>query len=292
MNVSRSLIQVRLGRLSELSSRAESMICRYSPSILVAIVVDGHEVVVRADLLELSEGVQKRLVVPKRHVSERGAVEVDLGSSEESVAFELTLFHLVERERRARRGDVVGDEGRLADLLVRRDHEPLHDRGVERSSYPDGEIESERRGHQPKAAQERLRGGEKGAQDRYGDERSQRRNPSVRVDVRGALENTGRRGQEVGHVEPGAEGQHDEQDRGESGEMTDGRGVREDPASRVESDVAREDLCRGDGSDGKDGETEGDLIEELQERKAKNEEADVPTEDGVSFSKGRPVREE
>ena len=69
----------------------------------VAIVVDPGEVVVGADLLDLPEGIEQRLVVPERHVLDRGGVAFEVRPREPGVARELPLFHLVEPERLARR---------------------------------------------------------------------------------------------------------------------------------------------------------------------------------------------
>ena len=82
VNVSRSLTQVRLGRLLEFSSRADSITCRGWPLMRVAIVVHRHEVVVRADLLDLAERIEQRLVIPEPDVLERGRVARDVVARE------------------------------------------------------------------------------------------------------------------------------------------------------------------------------------------------------------------
>ena len=86
---------------------------------LVAIVVDRHEVVVGADLLDLAERLEQRLVIPQPHVVERFAVGLDVGARQRRLAGQLALLDAIERERRARRLDVVLDVRRFADLLVR-----------------------------------------------------------------------------------------------------------------------------------------------------------------------------
>ena len=84
----------------EFSSRADSMICRYLPVDHVAVVVDGGEVVVRADLLDLPERVEQRPVVPQRHVVDRGRVAIEVGARQARVARQRSLLDLVEPERR------------------------------------------------------------------------------------------------------------------------------------------------------------------------------------------------
>ena len=121
MNVRRSLIQVRSAATGVELARGQ-----HDLPILavdhVAVVVDRDEVVVRADFLDLPERVEQRLVVPERHVVERGGVSRDVGARQRRIARELALFDVVEAEGRTRRRDGVRDERRFAHLLVRRDY--------------------------------------------------------------------------------------------------------------------------------------------------------------------------
>jgi hypothetical protein len=124
VNTSRSLTQVRsAGRGIQLARRQHDL-----PVLavdLIAIVVDRDEVVVGADLLDLSERLEQRLVIPEAHVIERGAVVLDVLLRERRFALQLALFDAIERVGLARRGDVVFHERRFVDLLVRRHREAL-----------------------------------------------------------------------------------------------------------------------------------------------------------------------
>lgn len=77
VNVKRSLIQVRLGRLSVDSSRGESIRLAQLSIDYIAIVVDRMEVVIRADLLDLGERIEQRLVIPEAYVVDRGRISVE-----------------------------------------------------------------------------------------------------------------------------------------------------------------------------------------------------------------------
>ena len=125
VNVSRSLIQVRLGRLARREHHLPVL-----PVDHVAIVVDRDEVVVGPDFLELAERLQQRLVVPQPHVVDSLAIGRDALTRQLRVARQLPLDHIVHAERLPRRSDVVDDERLLLDLFVRRDDEPLQEAGI------------------------------------------------------------------------------------------------------------------------------------------------------------------
>jgi len=258
----------------------------------VPVVVHRDEVVVRPDLLQLPECVQQGLVVPERHVPEGGAIVVDGGACEDGVAGELALLHLVERERGPRGRDVVGDERSFLHLLVGRDHEALHDGGVERSTQPHREIEAERSREQPVAPHEGRGGGEERAHDRRRYERAKRGNPGVDIDVRSSLEDPRRAGEEIGYVEPRAQGEHQEKRGRERRQMPDRGAVGEEALRRVQSYVAREHVNRHYPGDRKHHQPESRLVQELEKRESEDVKADVPTEDGVGLSEWRPVPEE
>ena len=61
----------------------------------------------------------------------------------------LTLLHLVERERGARRLDGMRDERHLAHLLVRRHYEALQDEGIAIAEHGHAEIEPDGRKQRP-----------------------------------------------------------------------------------------------------------------------------------------------
>ena len=69
---------------------------------LVAVVVHRREVVVGADLLDLAERLEQRLVIPQPHVVERRAVLVDVGARQLGVAGERALLDRDRARTRAR----------------------------------------------------------------------------------------------------------------------------------------------------------------------------------------------
>ena len=166
MKVSRSLTQVRFGRLAEFSSRADSITCRSCAVDAVAVVVHRDEVVVGADLLDLPERLEQRLVIPQPHVLERGGIAGDVvrvSRRRRTVARSSTL---VEREGAPRRVDVVLDERRLARLLVGRDDEALHDAAVDLAADRHGDIEADGDRNRPVRRDERVPRRQSGTDDR------------------------------------------------------------------------------------------------------------------------------
>ena len=65
----------------------------------VAIVVHGHEVVVRPNLLNLRESLEQRLVIPEPDVAEGGPVCLDVRARQLRVAGELARLDIIEIER-------------------------------------------------------------------------------------------------------------------------------------------------------------------------------------------------
>ena len=122
----------------------------------VAVVVDRHEVVVRADFLDLAERVQQRLVVPERHVLERERVAREVAPRQQGVPRQLPVRHLFQAVGLPRGRDVVDDEGRLLRLLVGRHDEALHERAVEAAAHGDDDVERHRRDDDQARTRERL----------------------------------------------------------------------------------------------------------------------------------------
>ena len=110
----------------------------------IAIVVDRHEVVVGADLLDLSERLEQRLVIPEPDVLERRGVVRDVVARQQRIARQRPFLDGFEREGSPRRRDVVLDERRLAHLLVGRDDEALEHRAVDLAADRDDDVETDR----------------------------------------------------------------------------------------------------------------------------------------------------
>ena len=100
----------------------------------VAVVVDRREVVVRAQLLNLAERLEQRLVIPEPHVLDGVGVAVDVLARQLGIAGEIARPHRGEIEGLPCRRDVVRHVRRFGRLFVRRDDEALNGCGVERSA--------------------------------------------------------------------------------------------------------------------------------------------------------------
>ncbi len=157
----------------------------------LADVVDGDEVVVGADLLNLSERLEQRRVVPEPYVFESRVITRDVVGRQPGVAGDGACFDSVERERPARRGDVVLDERRLAHLLVRRDREPLHHAAVALAADRDERVEGDGRRDRPVPASERMQHREGGPDDAGNDLNKRGRHATVDIGVAGAVNQPG-----------------------------------------------------------------------------------------------------
>ena len=111
----------------------------------ISIVVDRHEIVVGADLLDLTERFEQRLVIPEPDVLERRRVVGDVVARQQRIARERPHLDGFETEGAPRRRDVVLDERRLPHLLVGRDDEPLQHGAVDLAPDRDDEVERRRR---------------------------------------------------------------------------------------------------------------------------------------------------
>ena len=100
------------------------------PANVIAVVVDGEEVVVRSDRLDLAERLQQRLAIPQSHVVDRRAVRGHELRREARLGAELALRDAVQAPRLTRGADVVEDLRRLARELVR-----LHDESLVRGRH-------------------------------------------------------------------------------------------------------------------------------------------------------------
>ena len=192
VNTSRSLIQLRLGSAAgvELPGRQHHL---PAPSIdVVAVVVDRHEVVIRANLLNLPEGLEQRLVIPEPHVVQRLAIALDVGARQLRVAGDLELFDPIQRKPLPRRRDVVDDVRRFAHLLVGRDDEALQGGRVEPAADEHDGVERHGAHERPSGTIEDVDQRQHGADGARGRERQRRGHPRVDVGVAGALNDAGR----------------------------------------------------------------------------------------------------
>ncbi len=87
------------------------MICRYLPSICVPVVVDRVEVVVGADFRICPNVSSSALVVPERHVVQRGGLRAMSAGVNVASPEMLRSFDAVEREGRTRASMECGMNG-------------------------------------------------------------------------------------------------------------------------------------------------------------------------------------
>ena len=178
---------------------------------LVAVVVHRGEVVVGADLLDLAEGLEQRLVIPQPDVVEGGAVAVDVGAGQLGIAGQRPLHDAIEREGAPRRLDVVLDVRRLAYLLVRGDDEALQRAGVELAAERDHAVERHGRDRRRLSPGERVDDGQAGADQPCAHLGQRERQPGVDVGVAGTADDPGGRQQHARPIQPGAKREQHEQ---------------------------------------------------------------------------------
>ena len=250
----------------------------------VAVVVDRDEVVVGADLLDLAERVEKRLLVPERHVLERGGIRVDVRAREQRVTRELALRDAVEIERRARRVHVVDDVGRLAHLLVRRDDEALDDARVGDSADRDGSVQRDGRSERPERRHRHLVGRERRGSERGHEQQRERRHSRVNVGVARAVRDRRRRREQIGRPEPGGEGQHQEERGREQRDVHAGDARDEEAAHGIHAQVPGHGVRRDHAREGEQDQREPQVPQRLEEGKREDVEADVAPEQRVAAS--------
>ena len=91
----------------------------------VPVVIDGHEVVVGADFLELLEGLHQEITLPQADVVDGGAIRFDVRDRQLDFPRRVASDDLVESPRPASGIDVVAQVRGLARQLVWRDDEAL-----------------------------------------------------------------------------------------------------------------------------------------------------------------------
>ena len=209
----------------------------------VAVVVHGHEIVVRPDGLELPEGLQQRLAVPEPHVVNGGAVVLQVGGRELLVGLQLAPLDRVEPPGAPRGGDVMGDLRRLARQLVGLHDQPLHHRGHharERrgeddvADHDEQERPSERAA--PRAPDQPDR-----ARHHQQREHAHRRHLDVQVRIARALQRPVRseeQGRDADHLQP--HGRQDEPERREDGQVQLGGPLDDQPVHPPAQVPARE----------------------------------------------------
>ena len=211
----------------------------------VAVVVDGGEVVIRADFLDLPERVEQRPVVPERHVDDRCRVAIEVGARQVRVSCQRPLGHAVEAIRRARRLDVVLNELGLTHLFVRRDDEALDAGGIGAPSGRDDDVEAGRGGDRPQpAGRERLPQRQCGAQHGGDDEDPRGGDARVDIGVGGASHVASRASQQLRDLQPRAEAEDEEEQRRQHGEVPRRAPRHEQPARRLEPDFLAEHVRR------------------------------------------------
>ena len=260
---------------------------------LVAIVIDRHEVVIGANLLDLPKRLEQRLVIPQPHVLERPAVVLDVLLAEGGLAAQLALLDQVEGKRVARRGDVVFHEGRLAHLLVGGHDETLQharvafaaeqDDGVERGPGDDVAIRSAERGRDRQTC----------GNDRREHQGQRRRHARMRVGVAGALDDSRRLDDLLQAAEPGAEREHEEEHRREPSQVA-ARAIVDPQSEGRHGDLAGREIQPGDSCRGEQDEAERHASQQCQRRQGKDIHRRVVAKHRVRLAKGHlvPPREE
>jgi hypothetical protein len=256
----------------------------------VAIVVDRGEVVVGADLLNLRERLEQRLVVPQAHVLQRRRVAFDVLAAERRIARNRAFLDAVERERPPRRFDVVLDVGRLARLLVRRDDEPLQHRAVDLAAERDDEIQPDRDRDRPVAAGERLQHRQPGADQADEDQDQRRRHAAVDVGIAGTAERAAARHEEFGALQPGAERQHQQEGRRQQREVPARRAGERERGGKRRREAAAGHEVDGAGADRRQRDQAlQQPADQLQERQREHVERHVAAQERVGLGERHGV---
>ena len=249
----------------------------------VAIVVDRREVVVGAQLLDLAEGLEQRLVIPEAHVLDGVGVAVDVFARQRRVAGEIARPHGGEIERLPRSGDVVRHVRRFGRLFVRRDDEALDARGVERSANRSEEIQADGERHRPHGGGKRVIRRKAGRQQRNNHQHARGGHPRHDIGVGGAGHDAGPRhiGQQVRHFQVRAGGEQQEERRDEQRQMQPRLADDRDAAALREVQRACQHVRRRRTDERHDDDGDADLLHQIEQRQPEHVEADVVSEDGI-----------
>ena len=257
----------------------------------VAVVVDGDEVVVGADLLDLAEGVLQRLVIPERHVAQRHRVGVEVAAGQRRVAGQLALLHPLEREGVAGRGDVVGDVGRFARLLVRRHDEALQGGGIDGAADRHEEAQAEGRHERPQPHLRHLIRGQADADHGRRHQRVGGGHASVDVDVGGAGDQARRHRQHLGNRQPRAGSDRHQPAGRQRGQVRRRRRTQLQAALHAHAQEPGAEVDQAD-ADGRQSEQQPDQrMEAAPERQPEQIEADVVAEHRIGLAERHRVPE-
>ncbi len=252
---------------------------------LIAVVVDRDEIVVGADLLDLPERLEQRLVVPEAHVVERAAVGLDVLARQRGFAAQLALFDAVERERVARRRDVVFHERCLAHLLVRGHREALQQARVAFTAEQHDDVDGHADQHAAIRSAHGRRRREHG-RDQRGDHQCEcGRHARVCVGVTGALDDPGGRHDFLQSAHPGAEREHQEEQSGKGCQVATDTLI--DPqAEWRQRRLAGDEIERERSGRGQHQQCEAHPPDQLERRQRKHVHRRVVTEDRIGFAEG------
>ena len=249
----------------------------------VPVVVHADEVVVGADLLQLSEGQEQGVPVPQPHVLDGRRVGPDVGQREIRLAVELAGLHAVDPPGLAGGEDVVPEIGRLASQLGRRHEELLHRRREEAAAEDGHDHVASDRQHPVQAELPPQ------APDQHGDRhhhREYRRHPErgqlgVQVRVAGADQRPGGGIEQIGDLHhPQPQGGEDEQHGQQNGQVQ-ARGRLDAQAPRAQHHVAAHPVERDQQEQAEAGER-GEEPDRRRERGQREDvEPDVAREDRV-----------
>jgi hypothetical protein len=172
----------------------------------------------------------------------------------------------------------VSDVRRLAHLLVRRYEEVLQNDGVQTTDDSNPDVQTGGGDNRPQARHPRLIHGKQCAYACHSDQEPLHRHTGVDVDVRCAVDNPGRRGQQFRNAEPGVKSHQQQEHRREPAQMaararTDRHAPRATPYQALSCDMCSDDA---DGCQHRC--QEEHTLDKLQERQLKNIEGHVVTE--------------
>ena len=256
---------------------------------LVPVVVHVHELVVRADLLELAVGIQRGAVLPEADVLDGGVVRAQDRGAEVLLGRERARLDPVEPVGPVGGRDRPLDVGALGHDLVGRHAKPLDDGGVrgqaeEPPSQPEPDPDQGEEEAGPRHLEEEQDGPEAGQAD-HDVERRERG-----VDVRVARpERRAASGEQEAEGVQRVPPRLDDEERGSEREEVPLRPRVRDQAGGRQPDPARQHVDGGDGGQGHREDQRQELKDADEKRVREDVEPDVAAEQGLGHAEGPRV---
>ena len=229
-------------------------------------------------------------MIPQADVVDRLGIVGDVVERKGGIAGDLPFFHLVEVEGPTRRRNGVFDIRPLLLLLVRRHHQPLHERRHATATDKHDEIACNGGHDRPGRRREggvRYRGGTEPGHDHEGLEDRQSYHD---VDIRCPMDDPGGRGEHPGHVQIRPGRQQQKEDGDERREVLTGLAVHLQTLWG-QRQLSKHHIRPPRPDQGQDHDSEQEISDGVEERQSEDVETRVSSEQRIEFSKRCGVEE-